>query len=100
MAKYTSECSFDIDTKELHANGQEYNKLCSAIIEDLTDLFLKLENVKSTCWIGESAEAFVLNVKHEQIIYMNFCNAMKAYGKCLCDIAEEYENFEAKVGVE
>lgn len=100
MAKYTLENSFDINTKELYESGMEIKKICNAINDDINILFEKYEKITSGCWVGDSAEGFVEKSKTFRVELNKFVEWLIKYGDCLCDIANEYDTFPEKVGVE
>jgi len=100
MAKYTLENSFDIDTKELYASGMEIKKICNAINEDITVLFNKYEKITEHSWTGDSANQFSFKAKDLHTDINKFIELLIKYGDILCFIANEYDTFPEKVGVD
>ena len=93
--------NFDIDTKELYNLGSDIMKLSNELNEELEGLFNRITNMSKVTqeWVGDSANEYVRKAKIEKADYIKYKNSLYKYGKTLCDIAVEYDNAIAKVGV-
>lgn len=86
--------TYNVDTNKVRECGEDIIQLSTELNELFASLFERLILIPTTTkeWMGESANVFVENVKHDKLQYDRLKEAIYSEGKLLVEYADRIES--------